>query len=116
MVSGEPPSLGLSWCQRASFRRNTANISARAHRADAYTSAMDELDVAVAAVIVAVLTGLSGIVLAAWSTKRNEKMTRESLAVNERLTRDTLAANERLTRENRIEDKRADSYLEILRM
>lgn len=77
---------------------------------------MDELDVAVAAVIVALLSGLSGIVLAAWSTKRNEKMTRESLIVNERLTRDTLAANERLARENRVEDKRADSYLEILRM
>lgn len=77
---------------------------------------MDELEVALAAVIVAALTGLGGIVMAAWTTRRNERMTREALATNERLTRETLAANERLTRENRIEDKRADAYLELLRL
>lgn len=77
---------------------------------------MDELEVAVAAVIVAALSGLGGIVMAAWTTKRNERMTREALATNEKLTRDTLAANERLASENRIEDKRTDAYLELLRL
>jgi len=77
---------------------------------------MSELQVAVAAVIVAGLSGLGGIVMAAWTTKRNESMTRAALATNERLTLETLAANERLTRENRIEDKRADAYLELLRL
>jgi hypothetical protein len=77
---------------------------------------MDELEVTITAVIVAALSGLGGIVMAAWTTKRNEKMTREALATNERLTRETFAANERLTRENRIEDKRADAYLELLRL
>lgn len=37
------------------------------------------------------------------------------VAANERLTRETLSANERVTTQNRIEDKRADAYLELLR-
>ncbi len=77
---------------------------------------MDELGVAVAAVIVAGLTGLGGVGTALWTTKRNERLTLASISANAKLTRETLAANERLSRENRVEDKRADAYLELLRL
>ncbi len=64
-----------------------------------------EFQVALAAVIVAALSGLGGILVAVWTTRRNELMTRE-----------TLASNERVTHDNRVEDKRADAYVELLRL
>ena len=43
-------------------------------------------------------------------------MTREALLANERLTRETIAANERVARLGAIEEQRATSYVEMLRL